>query len=102
MHSRAAVLLRFIVHPWTRYVLCWLAALGLTALHYHLARHMYDVPPPTGDPAADRRDENYGHTLVDYGGQWLTAHLVAIGRGREVYLRSAQREVLEAAYPRAD
>jgi hypothetical protein len=101
MDNWPGALARFIVHRWTRYVLSWLLGLGLAALHLHLAWHMYDVQP-TGDPTKDRRDGNFGHTLVDFGGQWLTAHLVAVGRGRELYLRSAQREVLEAAYPRDD
>src|SRR5437762_830146 len=96
-----AALIRIIVHRWTRYVLCSLAALGLTALHLHLAWHMYDTVR-TDNPVADRRDANWGHTLVDYGGQWLTARTVAVGRGRELYSKSAQREVLEAGYPRED
>jgi hypothetical protein len=62
---------------------------------------MYDSPH-TGDPTADRRDANFGHILIDYGGQWLTARLVAVGRGHELYSKQAQREVLEAGYPRAD
>jgi arabinofuranan 3-O-arabinosyltransferase len=93
-------LILFIVHPWTRYVLSWLLGLGLAGLHLYLARHMYDTP--TGDPAKERRDGNFGHTLVDFGGQWLTAHLVAVGRGHELFLKPAQREVLEVGYPRGD
>src|SRR5437868_6937805 len=101
MRRRPVALIRFIVHPRTWYVLCWLVAVGLTGLHYYVARHIYDSPR-TGEPTTDRRDENYGHTHVDYGNQWLIARLVATGRGREMYLRSAQWQVLEAAFPRAD
>src|SRR4051812_48856551 len=101
MHRRPVALIRIIVHPWTRYVLCWLAALGLSGLQYHLASHMYDSPH-VGDPAADRRDENFGHTLIDYGGQWLPARWVAVGRGHELSPKQPQREVLEAGSPRSD
>src|SRR4051794_6701939 len=101
MPSWLTALVRFIVHPWTRYVLCWLAALGLTAIHLDLAWHMYDTVHK-GAPKEDRRDANWGHTLVDFGGQWLTPRLVAVGRGRELYSKSAQRDVLEAGFPPAD
>ena len=37
-------LLRLIVQRRTWYVLTWFAALGLTTLHWHLARHMFDPP----------------------------------------------------------
>jgi hypothetical protein len=55
---------------------------------------MFDEP--------DRPDGNKGHTLIDYGGQWLIAHMFAVGRGHELYSRTALREVLETAYPRAN
>jgi hypothetical protein len=94
MHPWPNALRRFILHRWTRYVLCWLIALGLTGLQLHIARHMFDE--------SDRRDGNKGHVLIDFGGQWLIAHMLAIGRGHELYSRSAQREVLDASYPQAD
>src|SRR5580704_1654898 len=94
MHRWLIAVRRFILHRWTRYVLCWLVALGLTGLQLHLARHMFDEP--------ERRDGNKGHTLVDYGGQWLIAHMLATGRGHELYSRTAQREVLFPAFPRTD
>src|SRR5947209_20629401 len=101
MPTWPAVLAQFIVRRRTRYVLSWLAALGLSALQMHLAWSMFDSPRD-GDPATNRRDGNLGHTLIDFGGQWVTAHLVAQGRGRELYSPAAQREVLDANYPRTD
>jgi arabinofuranan 3-O-arabinosyltransferase len=101
MHRRLIALRWFILHRWTRYVLCWLIALGLTALQFHIARHMFDNPKP-GDPTTERRDGNFGHTLIDFGGQWLIANLFATGRGHELYLPAAQREVADAAFLRAD
>ncbi len=94
MHRWLSALRRFILHRWTRYVLCWLLALCLTGLEFHIAWHMFDE--------SDRRDGNKGHALIDFGGQWMIAHMFAVGRGHELYSRAAQREVLDAAYPRAD
>lgn len=101
MQSWPGVLARFIVHRWTRYVLSWLVGLTVAAVELDIAWHMYDSPR-TGDPTSERRDSNFGHTFIDFGGQWLTAHLVATGRGRELYAKQAQRETAEAAYPRDD
>jgi hypothetical protein len=94
-------LLRLIVHRRTWYVLAWLAALGLTALQCHLARHMFDVPA-MADATTDRRDGNSGHSLIDFGGQWITAHLVATGRGHSLYTADVVRKALEEGYPHSD
>lgn len=95
------VVTRFIVHRRTRYVLSWLAALGLAALQWHIAWHMFDSRH-TGDPKIDRRDRNYGHTLIDFGGQWLPARLMATGHGRELYSPTVHHQILDEAYPRSD
>jgi arabinofuranan 3-O-arabinosyltransferase len=92
---------QIIVSRRTWYVLSWLAALALTAWQGHLAWHMYDSQR-TGHPAKDRRDANYGHTHIDFGGQWLIAHLFVTGHGDELYSRQAQVVALEAGYPEAD
>lgn len=101
MPTWLAALLRIILHRRTRYVLSWLAAIALTILHYQVSRHVYDVYP-SSKPEQDRRDANYGHTLVDFGGQWLMGRIVATGRGRELYLKSTNKEILDSAYPRED
>jgi arabinofuranan 3-O-arabinosyltransferase len=95
------VLVRFIVHRRTRYVLSWVAALGLTALQWHIAWHMFDSPP-NGDPTTERRDRNFGHTLIDFGGQWLPARVLITGHGHELYSPEVHRQIVDAAYPRSD
>jgi hypothetical protein len=62
---------------------------------------MFDSPADA-DATARRRDGNAGHTLIDFGGQWLAAHLVVTGRGHDLYLPEVQREVLRETYPRGD
>ena len=101
MHRWLIALRWFILHRWTRYVLCWLLAIGLTGLEFHIARHMFDNPDPN-DPATARRDGNKGHTLIDFGGQWVIANLFATGRGYDLYSMQAQRDVLETGYPLTD
>src|SRR5438874_2592063 len=101
MPSLRGSLARFIVQRRTWYVLCWLAALTLSGVEIFQAIHAYDSPR-NDDPSARRRDRNFGHTLIDFGGQWITAHLVATGRGHELYSPPAQRQGLDANYPRSD
>jgi hypothetical protein len=91
----------FIVHRWTRYVLCWLLALALTGWQGRMAWKMYE-PVAEGDPTKDRRDSNYGHTFIDFGGQWLIAHLFATGHGHALYSADAQKQVLQEHYPQSD
>jgi len=102
MSRRVLALIRVILRPTGRYVLCWLAALALTGFIYHTGRHMFDAVPDPEHPETVRADSNNGHTFIDFGGQWLLARMVAAGRGHELYNRPAQRAELEAAYPRAD
>jgi hypothetical protein len=101
MPSWRGFLARFIVRRQTWYVLCWLAAVIVSGIEIYQARHAYDSKK-NEDPLSRRRDGNAGHTLVDFGAQWLTAHLVATGRGRELFLPDPQRQSLEANYPQAD
>jgi hypothetical protein len=72
----------------------------VTGGSYYTARHAFDTPPDPAAPETVRADGNNGHTHIDFGGQWTLARLVAAGRGRELYLRPAQAEVVRAAYPR--
>ncbi len=94
--------IRIILGPRGRYVLCWLAGLVVTGLVYHLARHAYDTDRPGADPAKVRPDNNYGHVLIDFGGQWVMARMFARGHGPELYNRALQWEIMEEAYPRSD
>src|SRR4051812_27497744 len=99
MSRRSAALLHVIVGPRGRYVLCWLAALTITGIHYTIARHAFGA---WHDEAKRRTDGNLGHALIDFGGQWLMARMMVDGHGRELYSRPVQWEELKTAYPRAD
>ena len=101
MHRWLIALRRFILHRWMRYVLCWLFAFVLSALELHVAWHMFDNPQPY-DPKTARRDGNKGHALIDFGGQWLIANMLAIGKGRELYNREVQKKVIAGAFPRSN
>jgi hypothetical protein len=46
-----------------------------------------------------RRDRNWGHATIDFGGQYLMGRMIVEGRGRELYRRAVHREVLEQAFP---
>jgi hypothetical protein len=54
------------------------------------------------DSAEDgqRIDENYGHTTIDFGGQWMMGAMLVRGHGRQLYNRNVQRQVLILGYPR--
>ena len=56
-------LLRIILGPRGRYVLCWLAALVVTGAHYYIARHVFGG---WHTEATRRADGNLGHTLIDF------------------------------------
>jgi hypothetical protein len=49
-----------------------------------------------------RRDGNWGHTSIDFCGQWVLAHLIVTGQGRHLYDRTTLRPALERALPRED
>jgi arabinofuranan 3-O-arabinosyltransferase len=91
---RQAPIVRFVLHPTTRYVLAWLLALGLAAGYLHWAWHFFNEPR--------RNDGNNGHTFIDFGGQWVLGRMVVEGHGRQLYNRSIQRELILKHYPRAD
>jgi hypothetical protein len=98
MGHRLTDLVPYIVHRRTRYVLSWLVAITLACVQYDFARQMY-ASRETNDAATNRPIPNFGHTLIDFGGQWLGAHMVAAGRGKEMFSRPAQREELSKWYP---
>jgi arabinofuranan 3-O-arabinosyltransferase len=84
----------FLFHRVTRRVLAWLALLICTAIAGKYAWTCYDDPT--------RRDGNYGHATIDFGGQWLMGRMLVTGNGRRLYDRFTQRQVLEEAYPYTD
>jgi hypothetical protein len=85
---------RFLLHPWTRYVLAWCVALVSSAIGLYTAWHDFDVPA--------RADKNQGHCMIDFGGQWLMGRMLQEGHARHLYVRQVEREVLRAAYPTED
>ena len=54
---------------------------------------------PTGDPKSERRDRNFGHTAIDFGGQWLLARVVITGHGHELYSPAVHHQILDAGIP---
>lgn len=101
MNRPGRTFLRVILHPLTRSVLAWLAALGLTGIHYYQARHIYDNDP-NAEPAQWRADGNVGHTTIDFGGQWIMGRMLRDGHARQLYHRDILRDVLSAWYPPSD
>ena len=43
-----------------------------------------------------------GHATVDFGGQWFTGRLLLEGKGRYLYERHAQWEVMREHFPQED
>jgi hypothetical protein len=84
----------FLLRPGPRYLASWVLALAFAAFAAREAWTCWDQP--------ERADGNWGHATIDFGAQWLMGHMVAEGRGPELYNRRVHREVLEAAYPAAD
>src|SRR5204862_6896415 len=69
----------------TRYVLAWVAAVALAGFElYHYSRGFAD---------ASRRDGNWGHATIDFGGQYLMGRLLLEGHGRDLYNRTVYWQV---------
>ena len=91
---RRSAFARYVSHRTTRHVLSWLLAVGLASGYLYWAWHFFDEPR--------RGDGNKGHTFIDFGGQWLLGRMLVEGRGRELYHRPRQRDILQRSYPRED
>ncbi|MCS6851620.1 MAG: DUF2029 domain-containing protein [Gemmataceae bacterium] len=94
-------LVLFLVDWRTRWVASWCVTLAGAGLALYLAWTRFDVVG-RGDLSGLRRDGNEGHTFIDFGGQWVMGRMIVEGRGRQLYDRRAQHEVLIRAYPRTD
>jgi arabinofuranan 3-O-arabinosyltransferase len=84
-------ILRFLLQPRVRWVICWLILLvwaGVTG-----------VAAWTAFNEADRADGNRGHATIDFGGQWLVGRMIVQGQGRHLYLRNYLRPVARHSYP---
>ena len=81
--------------------LLWLAAVGVGFYFTVHALVWFDTRSST--PEQHRRaDGNGGHAQIDFGGQWVMARMLVLGRGRELYHRQRQWEVVRASFPVAD
>ncbi len=94
MDLRTSPWIVFLLRRRTRYVLAWLLVLVSVGLHLFTGWIAFERPR--------RPDGNDGHTNIDFGGQWLMGAMLVQGHGRQLYDRRYQRQVLDAAYPRAD
>src|SRR6476469_5820233 len=91
-----------ILQPRSRRVIAWAAAVLATLAHGTVAWYSYDTWRSAGNPVKARADHNFGHTQIDFGGQWVMARIVADGHGRELYHRQMQRTIVDEWFPRAD
>ena len=73
------------------YSLAWLLVISLAVGRFINGRHCFRDP--------NRADGNYGHSSIDFGGQWLMGRTLASGHGRELYYRPRLWEVATRAYP---
>src|SRR5437588_1679901 len=92
LYPPAARLVHFFRHRGTRYVLAWLAFLGLAGQMTSNAWHVFDKPA--------RPDGNDGHAAIDFGGQWIMGRMLATGQARNLYERNHLRNELTRGYPR--
>src|SRR5262245_33358212 len=80
MLHRLSHLLRRVLWPRPRNVLCWIAAL---ALGYSILANAWLCD---------------GHYTCDFAGQWLMGKMVSTGRAPETYWVPAEREVLALGF----
>src|SRR5579859_2395066 len=92
MDRRGALpVLLFLSRERTRWTACWLIAAGTFAsliVQAWLCFH-----------EAERPDGNWGHTSIDFGGQWVMGRMLLAGHGRHLYNRTYIRTVVEDGYP---
>jgi hypothetical protein len=86
--------LRFLLRSRTRWLICWLIALGAGGFVAEEAWTGFDQPK--------RADGNSGHATIDFGGQWLMGRTIVEGQGRHLYDRNYLRPIAHEHYPAAD
>ena len=79
----------------------WIACIFVATTRLKHARGEFSDRESTKDELR-RVDGNYGHTTIDFGGQWMMGRMLVVGKGRELYHRQAQWPVAWAAYPISD
>jgi arabinofuranan 3-O-arabinosyltransferase len=82
--------------------LVWIVALLTAVQHVRQGREWLANRPDT--PAQLRRPDpgGYGHTQIDFGGQWVMGRMLVLGHGRELYHRQRQWEVVRQGFPVSD
>jgi arabinofuranan 3-O-arabinosyltransferase len=89
--SDPATVLRFLLRPATRCLICWVIALADVAFVAEQAWNSYND--------GKRLDGNNGHATIDFGGQWIMGRTLATGHGRHLYQRHYLRRIAEENYP---
>lgn len=88
--------------PWFHRGLGWVLVFAVTLGHYNTARSWLMNYPDTPEGLRRPQDGPYGHTQIDFGGQWVMGRMVALGHGRQLYHRQVQWAVVRAGYPVGD
>jgi arabinofuranan 3-O-arabinosyltransferase len=81
--------------------LIWIIALAALTFRFDDTRHSYETYTRDVDPN-ERSIGTYGHTTMDFGGQWVFGRMIVDGYATELYHRRHQRNVIEKSYPREE
>ncbi len=91
-----------LAHKLARLAAAWVAVLALAWARWDHAFHAFDNKPRPDMTAEEkekvRTDGNYGHTWIDFGGQWVFARTAYEGHWRELYHRDALRRTADAGF----
>lgn len=80
----------------------WVVALIIGAHHLWVARDWLANTPDTPSPLQRPASHGYGHTQIDFGGQWVMGRMLVLGHGRQLYHRQAQWDVVRTGFPVPD
>jgi hypothetical protein len=98
IRGRLSKILSALLQEQARYGLAWLLLIVIGGIAFYHAWSNFDIARELF-PGARRRGGNAGHTLIDFGGQWLIGAMAAHGKGQQLYHRAVQHELLQEAYP---
>jgi hypothetical protein len=101
MASRVLKLYHLLIQPRSRYVLSWLVAAAAVGITLFCSWTVFDTPRKA-DGLPRRRGGNKGHTMIDFGCQWLMGRMLVLGQGEHLYDRNYLRPVLVEGYPYED
>ena len=83
-------------------MLLWVVAISVGVHHLFYARDWLANTPDTPPPLQRPTSHGYGHTQIDFGGQWVMGRMLVLGHGRELYHREVQWDVVRAGFPESD